>query len=62
MLVKVLIIGAGGAAFVWWQFRDLARARQQTAKELSAKEQTAATDGSASPDTDRVTAGPGSGP
>lgn len=61
MLIKVLIIGAGGAAFVWWQFRDLARSRQQTAKELSAKAMLPSSDGSASPDTDRVTAGPGSG-
>lgn len=31
MLVKVLLIVGLGAAFVWWQFRDLAREKKRAA-------------------------------
>ena len=31
MLVKVLLIVGLGAAFVWWQLRDLARDKERTA-------------------------------
>ena len=30
MLLKVLIIAALGGAFVWWQFRDLAREKERS--------------------------------
>lgn len=30
MAVKVLILVGAGAAFVWWQLRDLAKERRQT--------------------------------
>lgn len=38
MLVKVLLIVGLGAAFVWWQFRDLARekTRREKLEELEA--------------------------
>ena len=29
MLIKVLLIVGLGAAFVWWQFRDLAREKKR---------------------------------
>ena len=32
MLVKVLLIVGLGAAFVWWQLRDLARDKKRTAE------------------------------
>jgi hypothetical protein len=31
MLVKVLLIVGLGAAFVWWQLRDLAREKKRSA-------------------------------
>ena len=30
MLIKVLLIVGLGAAFVWWQLRDLAREKKRT--------------------------------
>lgn len=30
MAIKVLILVAGGAAFVWWQWQDLAQERRKT--------------------------------
>ena len=36
MLVKVLLIVGGGAAFVWWQLRDLAREKERTAEQNKA--------------------------
>jgi hypothetical protein len=32
MVVKVLGIAALGGGFVWWQFRDLARAKKRSAE------------------------------
>ena len=32
MAAKVLLIVAAGAAFVWWQLRDLAQEKKRTAK------------------------------
>jgi hypothetical protein len=31
ILIKVLGLVAAGAAFVWWQFRDLAREKERSA-------------------------------
>jgi ATP-dependent Clp protease adapter protein ClpS len=32
MAVKVLILVGAGAAFVWWQLRDVAKEKQRTAQ------------------------------
>ena len=38
MLVKVLLIVGGGATFVWWQLRDLAREKERAAEQNKAAE------------------------
>ncbi len=44
MLVKVLGIAALGAAFVWWQFRDLAREKKRSEARKLALTQSQASD------------------
>ena len=39
MLVKVLLIVGLGAAFVWWQLRDLAREKERSATQNKPPEQ-----------------------
>ena len=38
MLIKVLLIVGLGAAFVWWQLRDLAREKERTAAQTKPPE------------------------
>jgi hypothetical protein len=40
MAVKVLILVAAGAAFVWWQLRDLAEEEKRHTEGQSSQDQT----------------------
>jgi hypothetical protein len=40
MAVKVLILVAAGAAFVWWQLRDVAQEKKRHAESQSAQDKT----------------------
>jgi protein-S-isoprenylcysteine O-methyltransferase Ste14 len=36
--VEVLVVVVAGAAFVWWQWRDVTRAQEQSRREREARE------------------------
>ena len=40
MAVKVLILVAAGAAFVWWQLRDLAQEKKRRADSQAVQDKT----------------------
>lgn len=42
--VEVLVVVGAGAAFVWWQWRDVTRALAQSRREREAREAQAAQD------------------
>lgn len=39
--VEVLVLVLAGALFIWWQWRDVSRAQEQSRREREAREQAA---------------------